>query len=79
MSRLLLAEGSAQNTGKAEQRRAATGQTIGPAVGADQLALDAKRSRLKRNKINVFESRAINRLAKHACLSRQHQEKNQDK
>jgi hypothetical protein len=34
---------------------------------------------LKRNKINVFESRAINRLAKHACLSRQHQEKNQDK
>jgi hypothetical protein len=42
MSRLLLAQSSAQNARQAEQRRVATGEAIWPAVGADQLALDAK-------------------------------------
>ena len=35
MRRLLVAKGSAQNTRKAEQRRVATSQAIGTAVGAD--------------------------------------------
>ncbi len=79
MRRLLLAKGSPQNAGKAEQRRVAAGEAIRAAVGADQFALDAKRCRLERDEINVLESRAINRLAKHDYLSRHYQEKNQDK
>jgi len=72
MSRLLLAKRSAENTGQAEQRGVSAGQAIGPVIGADQFALHAKGRGLKRNEINVFESGAINRLAKHDCLSRRH-------
>ncbi len=46
---------------------AAASQAVGPAVGADQLALDAKRGGLQRNKVNVLESTAIDRLTKHDC------------
>ena len=76
MGGLLVAKSSAQNTGEAEQRRVATGQAGCSAVGADQFALDAKRRRLKRNEVNVFESSAVHRLAKHNYLSRLHPENN---
>src|ERR1700693_5046157 len=79
VSRLLVAKSSAEHTRQAEQRSVATGQAIWTAVGADQLTLDAKGRGVKRNEINVFERGAINRLAKHDSLSRQHQEKNQGK
>jgi hypothetical protein len=38
-------------------------------VGADQLALDAKSGQLQGDKIDIFESCAINRVAKHDCLT----------
>ena len=72
MGRLLVEEGSAEDTGKTEQRGISAGQAIRPVIGGDQFALDAERGRLKRNEVNVLERRAINRLAKHDCLSRQY-------
>jgi hypothetical protein len=70
VSGLLMAKGSSENAGETEQGVTAASQAIGPVIGGDQFTLDAKRSRLKRNKMNVLESRAVNRLAKHDCLSR---------
>jgi hypothetical protein len=79
MSSLLMAEGPAQHTGEAKQRIISAGQAIRRGAGTDQLTLDAKCSGLKRNEIDVFESGAINRLAKHECLpaslKREHQGK----
>ena len=72
MGSLLMAQGSAEDTGKTEQRGISAGQTIGPVIGRDQFALDTERCGLQRNEVNVLESRAINRLAKHDCLSRQY-------
>jgi len=70
VSGLLMAQGSAENAGKTEQRGIAASQAIGPAIGGDQFTLDAKGSRLKGNEMNVLERSAIDRLAKHDCLSR---------
>jgi hypothetical protein len=67
MCGLLMAQRPAQNAREAEQGRIATGEAKGPAIGADQFALDAKRGGLKRNEIYVFERGAVNSLAKH-CL-----------
>jgi hypothetical protein len=69
MSRLLVAQSSAQHPGEAEQRGIAAREAIRPAIGADQFALDAKRSGLKRNEMNVLESSAVNGLTEHACVS----------
>src|SRR5580692_1479199 len=44
---------------------AAAGQAIGLAVGADQLTLNAECGGLQRDKVDVFESIAVDRLAKH--------------
>jgi hypothetical protein len=68
---LLLSKRSTENTGQAEQRGVSAGQAIGPVIGADQFALDTKGSRLKRNEINILESGAVDRLAKHNRPSRQ--------
>jgi hypothetical protein len=46
---------------------AAAGKAVGSAIGADQLALDAERSGLQRNKVNVLKSTAIDCLTKHDC------------
>ena len=43
------------------------GQTVGLAVGTDQLALNAKCGGLQGDKIDVFEHVAVQGLAKH-CL-----------
>jgi hypothetical protein len=72
MGGLLMAEGSAEDAGKTEQRGISAGQAVGPVIGGNQFALDAERCGLKRNKVNVLESSAIDRLAKHDCLSRQY-------
>jgi hypothetical protein len=72
MGRLLVEEGSAEDTGKTEQRGISAGQAIRPVIGGDQFALDAECCGLKRDEVNVLESSAINRLAKHDCLSRQY-------
>ncbi len=69
MSRLQVAKGSAEHSRKTDQRRVAAREAIRPAVGADQFALDAKCSRLKRDEINVLECGAVDRLAKHDCKS----------
>ena len=76
MSRLLVAKGPAQNTGKAEQLSVATGQAIRPVVGADQFTLDAKRCRVKRNEVDVLEGSAINRFPKHDAFPADIIEKN---
>src|SRR5580658_281754 len=75
VSRLLVAQRSAENTREAQQSGIAAGQAIGSAVGADQFALNTKRGRLKGNEMNVLESSAVNRLAKHDRLPRQPRER----
>jgi len=40
----LLAKGSAENTGKTEQRGISASQAIGAVIGGDQFTLDAERS-----------------------------------
>src|SRR5580704_898626 len=62
---LLVEQRSAEHAGQAEQRVAAAGQAIGLAVGADQLTLNAECGGLQRDKVDVFESIAVDRLAKH--------------
>jgi len=76
MSCLLVAEGSPQDSREAEQRTVSAGQAVRRGPGTDQFALDAKGGGLKRKKINVLETGPIDRLAKHDCLSRQHQTEN---
>jgi hypothetical protein len=66
---LLLPQRAAENAGEAEQRLISASQAIGPAVIADQLALNAEGSRLERNEIKFFEGRAVHRLTKHECVS----------
>lgn len=43
MGRLLMAEGSAEDSGKTEQRGISAGQAIGPVIAGDQFALDTER------------------------------------
>ena len=56
MRGLLVQQRSAQHARKAQQGMASARQAIGLAVGADQLALDAKCGGLQRDKINVLKS-----------------------
>jgi hypothetical protein len=64
---LLLPQRAAENAGEAEQGLISAGQAIGPAVIADQLALDAERSGLEWDEIEFFEGRAVHRSTKHEC------------
>ena len=67
MRRLPVAKRSPEHAGEAEQRAIAAGEAIGPAIATDEFALDAKGGRLKGKEIDVFESAAIDRFAKHDC------------
>ena len=62
---LLVAERSTKDARKSEQRMAAAGWANGLAVVADQLALDAERGRLQRDKIDVLKFCGVQGLAKH--------------
>lgn len=65
----LATERSAQDARESEQRRAAARQTIRPAAGTDQLTLHAESCRLQGNEREVFESGAVDTLAK-SCLAK---------
>jgi hypothetical protein len=69
MGGLLGEQRSAKDARQAYQGLAAAGEAMGTVVSANQFTLDAESGRLQGNKIDVFESCAINGLAKHDCLS----------
>jgi hypothetical protein len=64
---LLVEQRSPEHARKSQQGVTAARQTVGLAVGADQLTLDTEGGGLQRDKINVLKSRAIYSLAKHDC------------
>ena len=66
MGGLLIAQGSAQDARKAQERSVAAGEANRAAVGADQFALNAKRRGIERNEMNVFKLGAINSFTEHA-------------
>src|SRR5208337_3560 len=69
MGRLLIAQTSTQNARETEQRHVAASQAVRSAIGTDQFALNAKCGGLQRKEMNILERGAVNRFAKHECVS----------